>query len=110
MGLTLGGSVTAGKVPIDTGEWKAVGTLTGQLSAAVLPWGSAYDSVRSAERALGRSALELQDSRQTLLLGAAQSYLAAQLAGEQESLSAAQAALAGQATGGGPGPAPEQLC
>ncbi len=94
MGLTLGGSVTAGKVPINTGEWKAVGTLTGQLSAAVLPWGSAYDSVRSAERALGRSALELQDSRQTLLLGAAQSYLAAQLAGEQDSLSAAQAALA----------------
>ncbi|GAA4019407.1 TolC family protein [Deinococcus rubellus] len=97
--LTLGGSVSAGKSPVDSGDWQAVSTLTGQVSAAVLPWGSAFDGVRSAERALGRAALDLQDSRQTLLLGAAQSYLSAQLAAEQETLNAAQAALASQQLG-----------
>ena len=99
LNVTLGGSVNAGQSPVGSGDWQAVGTLTGQVSAAVLPWGSAFDSVRSAERALGRAALELQDSRRTLLLGAAQTYLSAQLAAEQERLSAAQAALARQQLG-----------
>ena len=99
LNLTLGGSVSAGKSPVDSGDWQAVSTLTGQVSAAVLPWGSAFDGVRSAERALGRAALDLQDSRRTLLLGAAQSYLSARLAAEQEALSAAQTALASQQLG-----------
>ncbi|WP_161880322.1 TolC family protein [Deinococcus alpinitundrae] len=99
LNLTLGGSLSAGKSPIDSGDWQAVSTLTGQVSAAVLPWGSAFDGVRSAERALSRAALDLQDSRQTLLVGAAQSYLSARLAAEQEALSAAQAALASQQLG-----------
>ncbi|AWN23391.1 transporter [Deinococcus irradiatisoli] len=93
LNLTVGAEANAGKVPLD-GDWKAAATVSAQLSAAVLPWGSANDSVRSAERALTQAALDLQDSRQSLILSAVQQYLAARLAAEQASLSAAQAELA----------------
>lgn len=94
LNLTVGASATAGKTPLDGGDYKAAASLTAQVGAAVLPWGSAFDPVRAAERALSRAALDLQDTRQTLLLTALQDYLAAQSAATQETLTAAQAALA----------------
>ncbi|WP_164473362.1 TolC family protein [Deinococcus psychrotolerans] len=94
LSLSVGASAMAGKTPLDGGDYKAAATLTGQVGAAVLPWGSAFDPLHAAERALSRAALDLQESRQTLLLTALQNYLAAQSAAAQETLTAAQAALA----------------
>ena len=94
LNLTAGGSLGLGKTPADTGDVQTSTTLTGQVSATVLPYGSALDPVGSAERALSRAAAELQNTRQTLLLSALQDYLAARNAARQETLSTAQAALA----------------
>ena len=94
LNITAGGSLSSVKIPIDTGNLQTSTTLTGQISAAVLPYGSANDPVGSAERALSRAAAELQNTRQTLLLSALQDYLAVQNAAQQETLTAAQSALA----------------
>ena len=94
LNLTVGGSASASKVPVDGGDWNGNVTLSSQLSAAVLPYGSAYDGVRNAQQALARAALTLQDTRQTLTLSALQTYLSARTADVQARLSAAQVALA----------------
>lgn len=94
LNLTVGADATAGTAALSSGEWQAAATLSAQLSAAVLPWGSANDGVGNAERALRRAALDLQDSRRNLILSAAQNYLSARTAAEQLSLNTAQVALA----------------
>ncbi|WP_293913957.1 TolC family protein [Deinococcus sp.] len=94
LNLTVGGDATVGKSPLDTGDWKANATATAGLSATVLPWGSANDPVRSAERALTRAGYDLQDARLNLTLSAAQNYLATRTAAAQQLLTTAQADLA----------------
>jgi outer membrane protein len=95
LNLTVGGDATVGKAPLDTGDWKATtATVTASVGATVLPWGSAFDPVRSAERALTRAGYDLQDARLSLTVSALQSYLAARSAAAQQLLSTAQADLA----------------
>ena len=94
LNLTVGGDATVGKAPLDTGDWRAAATVTASLGAVVLPWGSANDPVRSAERALTRAGYDLQDARLSLVVTALQNYLAARNAAAQQLLSTAQADLA----------------
>ena len=56
-------------------------SLTASLSANVLPWSTANDQIRTAQRAMERAALDRRDSRNTLYINGVNQYLTARLAG-----------------------------
>jgi outer membrane protein len=67
-------------------------SLSGSASlGGLLPWSSAYDSLRSAERNLARSALERQEARNTLYANVVGQYFSARQAALNDQV--AQAAL-----------------
>jgi outer membrane protein len=54
-------------------------SVSATASLTVLPWSSAYDQVRSSERALARAELDRTDSRNTLALNVVNQYFTARL-------------------------------
>jgi outer membrane protein TolC len=64
-------------------------SLNATLSASVLPWSSANDQIRSAQRSLERAALDRRDSRSTLYINAVNAYWTARLAGLDHNLAQA---------------------
>lgn len=94
LNLTVGAEGQVGTVFQNDSTWQAGATLTAQVGLAVLPWGSANDPVGVAERSLSRAAVDLQNTRQNLILSALQSYLNARNAAAQAALSSLQVALA----------------
>ncbi|MBB6097533.1 outer membrane protein TolC [Deinobacterium chartae] len=64
------------------------------LSTALLPWAPVHDTVRSAERALQRAALDRRDARNTLALSVYTQYYAARAAARNLEAARQRAALA----------------
>ncbi len=54
-------------------------SVSATASITVLPWSSAFDQVRGAERALNRAELDLTDSRNTLALNLLNQYFTARI-------------------------------
>ena len=69
LGISVGGEVNASRVTLPDLEPQnsSSSALTVGLSAPVLPWGSAFDGVRTQERSLEKSRLDLQDARAELV-------------------------------------------
>ncbi|NJK44149.1 MAG: TolC family protein [Pleurocapsa sp. SU_196_0] len=70
------GSDASASFPVTTPNSGSSGSVSVNASAtlSVLPWSSAFDGVRSAERALYRAGLARTDARNTLALSATQQY------------------------------------
>jgi outer membrane protein len=97
------GTDASASFPVTTPNNGSSGTVSvnANASLSVLPWSSAYDGVRTAERALYRAALDRADTRNTLALNTAQNYFNARVgaldlenAKRAESLAAQQLTVA----------------
>ncbi len=96
LSLTAGASGAVTKVPWDSGDWLASGTVTLTASLPVLPWSPQRELLRSAERGVQAAALELRSARGTLTLQLLQAYAAVRGAAQALALADAQLALAVQ--------------
>ncbi|MEF2280446.1 TolC family protein [Deinococcus sp. YIM 134068] len=94
LNVTVGADASAIKIPVSSGDFLLNTTLTGQVSASVLPWSPALEAVRSAERGVARAGADLRAARLTAAVNAVQAYYAARNAAANLALADAQAALA----------------
>lgn len=94
LSLSIGGNGGLVRLPWDSGEWTTSSTLTATLGASVLPWSTAQEALRSAQRAQGVAAIELRRTRADLTTQALRAYAGAAQAAAAASLTAAQLELA----------------